>query len=368
MKKTISIMKNIFNRSNHPRGATSLLIVVALSMTLIVIVVGLTAVSIRESRQSLNTDLSNRARAAGESTARDAAQLLNQYPDLYVPNCDGSGITGYKVTVAPGSAEANNLTKPVLSSASDNSTSIVCRTITSVATTQNQTVNKDESTQFFTYLPTGAPVTYFRLLWGNGSTENQTITGTTFPSTWPGNVPSALELTFVYWPKSSPSIAADGLPVKTVVILPRTSNADPSAVNTYDPAVGCSGYNGSATYSSVRYSCEMKVSLEGMLLNSLNPANYNIVLKVKSRYKGTPLQAQFYKSGSYADSDLVPTKSSIATIDITAKVGDLYRRITAQKPVGGNSIVEDVLYSNESVCKNMTVYDDFSRASANNCL
>ncbi len=365
MKKTISAMKKIFNRPNHPQGATSLLIVVALSMTLIVIIVGLTAVSIRESRQSLNTDLSNRARVAAESTARDAAQLLNQYPDLYVPNCDGSGITGYKVPLQP--QDIQNLTKPVLSSASDNSTSIVCRTITSVATTQNQTINKDESTQFFTYLPTGTGVTHFRLLWGDGNTENQTITGSTFPSVWPNNVPAALELSFVWWPKTSPSISADGLPVKTTVILPRTSNADPSAINTYDPMVDCRGYNGFAAYTGFRYSCEMKVSIEGMLLNSLDPANYNIVLKVKSRYKSTPLQAQFYKSDGYADSDLVPIKSSIATIDITAKVGDLYRRITAQKPVGGNSIVEDVLYSNESVCKNMTVYDDFSRASANNC-
>ncbi len=358
-------MKNFSTKTTHPRGATSLLIVVALSMTLIVIVVGLTAVSIRESRQSLNNDLSNRARAAAESTARDAAQLLNQYPDLYVPNCDGSGITGYKASVAAGSADANNLTKPVLSTATDNSTNIVCRTITSVATTQNQTVNKDESTQFFTYIPTGTPVTNFRLLWGDGSSDIQTMTGTTFPQNWPANTPAALELTFVYWPKNSPTVSADGLPVKTVVILPKTSNSDPSPNNT-SPTVGCSGYNGEATYTSVRYSCEMKVNLSTIALKGLNPSNYNIVLKVKSRYKGSPIQAQFY-NGSYSDGSLVPIKSSIATIDITAKVGDLYRRITAQKPVGGNSTIEDVLYSNESICKNLVVYDDYSVANANSC-
>ncbi len=361
-------MKKLPNRLRHPRGATSLLIVVALSMTLIVIVVGLTAVSIRESRQSLNTDLSNRARAAAESTARDAAQLLNQYPDLYVPTCDRKNISGYKTPVSEGSPDAKNLVTPSLTS--DNGTTIVCRTITSVATTQNQTINKDESTQFFTYLPSGAPVTNFRLLWGEYNNNEKTpFSGTTFPSSWPGNTPAPLELTFVYWPKTNASIAADGLPVKTVVILPKSSNADPSSVNTYDPEVNCpsSGISGTETYSGYKYSCEMKVSIEGMLLNGLNPANYNIVLKVKSRYKASPIQAQFYKTNSFYDNDLVPIKSSIATIDITAKVGGLYRRITAQQPVGGNSVVEDVLYSKESICKNMVVYDGFRLATANNC-
>ncbi len=365
-------MKNITSpRSKFPSGATSLLIVVGLSLVLIVIITGLTTLSIRQSQQAVNTDLSNRARIAAEATARDAAQLLNQYPDLQVPNCDGSGIIGYKTAVLPGDANANNLTKPVISEAADNTTSVVCRTITSIAPVQNQTILKDQSTQFFTYLPTGAGVSNYRLLWGNGGTENQVFGGAdTFPATWGTNTPAVIELTFVWWPKVAGPIGStnfnsqDGLPVKTVVILPRNNNPDPSPINTYDPTVNCGGFAGAGTYSGFQYGCEMKVDIGSML--SIDPNSNNIVMKVKSRYKDSSIQAQFYSDNSFVDSKLVPVKSSNATIDVTAKVGDLYRRITAQKPVGGNSVIEDVLYSSETLCKTLTVYDDFSKAG-NNC-
>jgi len=360
-----TLRSNHLNKSRYPRGATSLLIVVGLSLVLITIITGLTSLSIQQSRQALNTDLSNRARIAAEATARDAAQLLNQYPDLQVPNCDGSGITGYKTPVTT-TDDANNLTKPVLSKDSDNTTSVVCRTITSIAPVQNQTILKDESTQFFTYLPTGTGVSNFRLLWGNGGTENQIFGGVdTFPTALGASTPAALELTFVWWPKTgSAPVDSDGLPVKAVVILPRNNNPDPSPINTYHPLVSCGGFAGVGTYSGFQYGCEMKVDIGSML--SINPNTHNIVMKVKSRYKDSSIQVEFFSDNSFQAPKLVPVKSSIATIDITAKVGDLYRRITAQKPVGGNSVVEDVLYSNKTICKTLTVYEDFSKVG-NNC-
>ncbi|MBA3679131.1 hypothetical protein H0W80_02985 [Candidatus Saccharibacteria bacterium] len=353
-------MKNSnLRQQKYPRGATSLLIVTGLSLVLIVIIVGLTAASVQQSRQALNTDLSNRARVAAEATAHDAAQLLNQYPDLQVPKCDGSEITGYKDSLTP--TDRSNLVKPVLSTNADNKTEIVCRTITSLATTFNQTVDKDTSTQFF--LPSKTTIIKsFKLLWGDKSSEsNQLPGGSVFPtvSAWPGDVPAALELTFVYWPKAGYTSTQDGLPVKTVLILPRTSTPDPSP-EPLTTNVVCAGYTGEGASSIGTYTCKMEADFSSIPNITTAP---NIVMKVKSRYKNAPIQIQFYDTSG----KLVEVKSSTATIDITAKVGDLYRRITAQKSVGGNSVLEDVLYSKESICKTLTVYDDFSKASNGNC-
>lgn len=353
--------KTMPNRA-YPKGATSLLIVVGLAMLLMVIVAGLTVLSVRESRQALNTDLSNRALAAATATARDSAQLLNTDPNLQVPDCSGAN------TVIKSSAitlSITDLEKPVLSNQSDNKTTIVCRTITSVATTFTQELGKDQSTQFITYAPNNTPIRSMKLYWGDGATDINSFIGTPFPSVWPSQTPAAMEVTLVYWrktggqPGSINTPTPDGLPVRTVVLLPRANSTDPSPINTTVSEVDCGG--GKNGQNNRIYSCSSRLDLSSIIANA---TDYNIVVKLKPRYATiTPIQVQFYTEAS---NEPVAVQSSIATIDITAKVGDLYRRIQAQKPVGSNSFIDDVLYSNAKICKNLSVLADFSLSGGGN--
>jgi hypothetical protein len=365
-----------FATHKYPRGATSLLVVVGLAMLLLVIVTGLTVLSVRESRQALNTDLSNRALAAATATAQDAAQLLNANPNLQVPSCDPTStapqdkITGLDNN--PNHLTATDIETPTLSNAADNQTSIQCRTITSVASTFTQQINKDKSTEFFTYLPNNTPVSKLKLLWGDGTTDVSSFATSPFPTVWPRLTPAAMEITLVFWPKVAGqpgTIAAppaDGLPVRTVVLLPtqtQTSTTDPSPNSSTVSGVSCGG--GKTGVLGNAYSCSSDISLGSILGNGANAANYNIVVKLKSRYvDNTPVQVQFFNTASANPVDI---QSSIATIDITAKVGDLYRRIQAQKPVGSNSFIDDVLYSKAKICKNLVVKQDYGLVSDNIC-
>lgn len=356
--------------SNHyPRGATSLLVVVGLALLLLVIVTGLTVLSIRESRQALNTDLSNRALAAATASARDAAQLLNADPNLQVPDCSGSDTTIIKSPAI--TLTAQDLEKPVLSNASDNQTTIQCRTITSVASTFTQEIEKDKSTQFFTYLPGNVGISKMNLLWGDGTAYINSFTGTVFPSGWPRGVPAAMEVSLIYWPKVAgqptgtvASLPPDGLPVRTVVLLPRSTNSDPGAFGGQTVSnINCGG--GKNGINNQIYSCSSSVSLSSILGPRINSTDYNIVVKLKPRYLSTtPIQVQFF-SDTVTPNEPIKIQSTIATIDITAKVGDLYRRIQAQKPVASNSFIDDVLYSQAKICKNLSVHQDLSLVSDN---
>ena len=356
----------------YPKGATSLLVVVALAMLLLVLVAGLTVLSIRESRQALNADLSNRALVAATATARDAAQLLNANPNLQVPSCDPTSsnptdqVTGFVNN--PNRLTPTDLEKPVLSTATDNQTSIQCRTITSIAPTFTQEINKDQSTQFFTYLPSNIPIQKMKLLWGNGTTDINSFRGSALPSIWPVLTPAAMEVTIVYWPKIAGQPAGtisaqptDGIPVRTVLLLPNSNGTDPSPGNITISAVSCGG--GKNGINQV-YSCSSDIDLGSIIGGrGTDAGNYNIVVKLKPRYAAiTPIQVQFFADpvSNISSNSPVAIQSSIATIDITAKVGNLYRRIQAQKPVGSNSFIDDVLYSSANICKTLTVHQDFS--------
>lgn len=352
-----------------PAGATSLLVVVGLAMLLLVIVSGLTVLSIRESRQALNTDLSNRALAAASASAQDAAQLLNTSPTLQVNGCTGQNSEILNNTTG---LTAKDLQTPTLSNSADNQTTIQCRTITSVAPTFTQELIKDKSSTFFTYLPSNAPISTMNLLWGDGASEINSFAATVFPSGWPSATPAAMELTLIYWPKVSgqpvgniTSTPADGLPVRTVILLPKSTSSDPSpnGANTISN-VNCDGNKQGVLRT---YTCSSQIDLLSIIGARGGGGNYNIVVKLKPRYVDSPIQVQFFSDPSTGSGNPVAIQSSIATIDVTAKVGDLYRRIQAQKPVGSNSFIDDVLYSNAKICKNLTVRQDYSIASENNC-
>lgn len=328
-------MKIIKPITKYPAGATSLLVVTAISLVFIAIITGLTALSVREARQALDTDLSNRALAAAESSARDAAVWISQNPGAEYTDCNNT---------SPYPAE---LGKYTIDNSADNQTSIVCRTVTINTTQVNQLIKKDDASQIYTYLPSvpGPGVNTMKLEWG---TLNQVALPSSYEdyTNLPTGSPAAIEVTVVHWPQTGTTPIADGedpsnaVSINTTLLMPTNSN--------------CS--------AGGDYLCSVNFNLDTLVPGAVNK---NIIVQLKARYNDAKVNAQFYRGS--VNTTPVTVQQSRAIIDVTAKVGNLYRRIQAEKPLGNNSFITDVLNSNASICKNLTVNADFSLNQDNDC-
>jgi len=345
--------------NNFPIGATSLLVVTGLALVFIVIITGLTTLSIRQSQQALNTDLSSRALAAAESAAQDAAQRLNINPNEEYPSC--TDIT--RSTFVGDTTSFNNAVKPILSTSADNTTSVVCRTVSISSTQPSGQIKKDDSVQIFTYLPSGTSINQMELEWGK---ENAVVQDSVamYPElvNWPAGAPAVIELSVVSWPKTG-LVSSDNLSIDTRMVVPTSipNDSSPKLLSgTFISPKTCT-----STLPVSGYNCKTTIDLDKMVPGTTGAVNRNIVVRLRARYKDADYQAKFFNKPSL--SSPVAVKSSRALIDVTAKVGDLYRRIQAEKPLANNSFINDVLYSGASICKTLTVKPDYSLIDPNNC-
>jgi Tfp pilus assembly protein PilX len=377
MKNPSHNSKNTPQAQAKPQGATSLLLVIGMALVFIVMITGLTSLSIRQSRQASNTDLSNRALATAEASARDAALWIQANPGKQYPECSSTDAT-------TGITDVDSLKAYVPTAESNNTTEIVCRTVTVSSKTPSGQIKKDESVQLFTYEPTGAGIDTMSFQWG----KNSAVLAAGFP-VWPTltdyntiypNAPAVVELSLYYWQKNvniSPvdvTGATNPIKVKTVLLLASpsdTGDGSPGGVIIANGNTGrLSGSTCTDAYSS-GYNCKVGINLTSIL--GVNAAGYNIVAKLKPRYKDTDYQASFctnptgLTSTDVCSGNAVAVRSSRALIDVTAKVGSLYRRITAETEIGGSSFFDDVLYSNSPIEKTETFCGNFTKKDDPNC-
>lgn len=371
MKNPSRNSKNTSQAHAKPRGATSLLLVIGMALVFIVMVTGLTSLSIRQSRQASNTDLSNRALATAEASARDAALWIQANPGKQYPECSsGDADTAIKSLIAYTPTDSTN-----------NTTEIVCRTVTVSSTTPSGQIKKDESVQLFTYEPTPATaIDTMSFQWG----KNSAVLADGFPA-WPTlssyntdypNAPAVVELSLYYWQKNVNISPIDGIKVKTVLLLASpstTGDGSPGGVIIANDNTGrLSGSTCTSALNSAGYNCKVGINLTSIL--GVNATGYNIVAKLKPRYKDTDYQASFCAkgtttptSGDACNTGAVAVRSSRALIDVTAKVGSLYRRIKAETEIGGSSFFDDVLYSNSPIEKTETFCGNFTKKDDPDC-
>jgi hypothetical protein len=376
MKNSSHKPKNTSQAQAKPQGATSLLLVIGMALVFIVMITGLTSLSIRQSRQASNTDLSNRALATAEASARDAALWIQANPGKQYPKCDGTeasaGLTG-----------VSSLTAYVPTAESNNTTEIVCRTVTVSSKTPNGQIKKDESVQFFTYEQTPTPIVGIDTMsfqWG----KNSAVLPSAFEP-WPtldkytldySNAPAVVELSLYYWPKNTTAISPiDGIKVKTVLLYSTDATTNGFVKIANDNIGRLDGSTCIAAYST-GYNCKVGIDLSAILgagSTAVDAKLYNIVAKLKPRYKDTDYQASFCPSAPSQNStnacsgNAVEVRSSRALIDVTAKVGSLYRRITAETEIGGSSFFDDVLYSNSPIEKTETFCGNFAKKDDPSC-
>jgi hypothetical protein len=95
------------------------------------------------------------------------------------------------------------------------------------------------------------------------------------------------------------------------------------------------------------------------VIDTIDSAFNDYLFRVRSRYDATSYKFTF-KSGPTGAGAEVAVPDGTATIDVTAKAGQTYRRVVSKLPLGGGASagLNYVIYANGDVCKNFSVVDN----------
>ncbi|HSH31747.1 MAG TPA: hypothetical protein VK963_03735 [Candidatus Saccharimonadales bacterium] len=331
MRRTIfSFQFSIFNRvllrlsahgAGSERGLVSLLTTVIISILLLIIVTGMVGLMIGEQRQAIDADQSTRAYYAAEAGVEDALlkikrDLNNGGPITFPAGCQNSGV--------------------------DLGSANLVYTCQRVTTTTNNLSGRRGIEEPIQLDLAGAPnFNRIQLDWNladQDSTNFATPGG--FPQGRPWPHPAVMELTVVSYPNGNFSAAA--IELDTLVIKPTTGAAatknyrSPGALVT----TGCS----TAVTPADPYNC--RISIVGF------DSSRQYVLRLRPRYNGASYRLRVLQGGS-----LVTVPDQSATIDVTARAGDVFRRVVTKVPIrsGVAGGLDYVLFSDTDICKDFSV-------------
>ncbi len=331
------------------RGGASLLVTVVFAVLLLGIVGGLTSLSVRELRQASNTEQSNRALVAAESQV-----------DVLANSVTANG-------VVPADNASSQCNAAQQKDVGDN-LQITCATVEIGASEEIEgTLERDRSFRIDlskAYKKTDTnkqpvPIAFGSIEWGNSSYSNEllpTPTASSFDDYPPLKEPNsnwkyqaAPELTYVWWNPAGvvPINAADGsfgLPIKKTMILP--------GINGTGEQIGSICSNAATEYTCKTTSSN---SNPGYNIGATTGGAQGFVLKLTARYNGMNFRMKFYDAGG----NLLTVPLPYATIDVTARANNLYRRVVAQKTLNPSSAFSfldgNVLFTPMNICKDLRV-------------
>ena len=363
------LMQKGFSRKRP--GVTSLLLVLAIGLTLTVMIAGISALSIREQQQASNTELSNKALQAAESGVKLALQKLNDDPSFSTPanTCKKLEDLGISNSTNVGS-----------------NSEITCIEVKNVFTGSYEgKIERDKATQVFIggqACPTGQNpdgsciggvviankgANNFQFRW-HSKTLDQTLADYTNTAIYPVvegyKSAASIEMTFIYWPRA---VGFTQVKSATVFFVPGQTDSGYSAAAGRTPLVTDCAANST---KNGNYRCgiggNLGINLKDTLGLPLAGENYNFAIRIKPYYADTHFEATALIDSS---TNTVPIQSSKAQIDVTAKTNNLYRRVKAEKviiPSAVENIFESTIYSastgtlgsNAGICKTIVVLKD----------
>lgn len=354
-------------------GATSLIIVLIVGMILMVMVGGIAALTLREQRQATNVDQSNRALQTAEAGVKFAVQRVIADPAFIEENIDECGED--KIAANPKAAEFLNIFP------AQTGQQITCVFVGNKLKSLEGSLQKDQATQVLVETPASAlgPY-YFQLRWHSDTLDSQLANYSKdvfYPDDSNYNAAAAPEVTFVRWPKNSFSSSQEGLPIETVFFMP--GQADKSGNNVMS---GCNKGAASdaekANYGEYRCVTNPSSNVgfninQAIRLTSGTSSSFNFAIRIKPRYADTHYQLRIFDESGQE----LTMQSSNVMIDITARSGDLYRRIRAEKPITPTALenlFDSVLFgygegsdsASRDICKGLVVRSDFTLAPAQN--
>ncbi len=98
------------------------------------------------------------------------------------------------------------------------------------------------------------------------------------------------------------------------------------------------------------------------VMTGFNPSD-NYIFRLRSRYAASAYRLTF-KTGQNGNGTVVAVPDGTATIDVTAKAGQTYRRVVTKLPLssGASGRLNYVIYADGDVCKNFDVIDEVAQA------
>ncbi len=289
--------------------------------------------SVGEQRQAENGDQSIKAYFAAESGAEDAMLKVKTNILRGIPALAGTH---------------QNCTAPVQVDASNPEVYYTCQTV-------NTSVNKMEGSLAVEQAGQIGPVTgasNIVLNWHQFGTDPGVVSGSyTAPSNFPNRAgwsyPAAMELTVLSYDGTGtglinpacPSGCANGIKVLSTLISP--AGGGTGSITSPTNSGLCSSGN---VITTGGYNCT--INLSGF--NS----SLTYFLRLRARYAGGHYQVKFFNGASS-----VSEPSQNAIIDVTARAGNVYRRVEVQIPIttGPVSGLDYVLFSDTDICKSFNV-------------
>lgn len=331
----MSIMTSIgtANRRDGEGGMVSMITTIIVGILLVIIVTSMTSLMIGELRQSADADQSIRAYYAAEAGVEDAI--------LKIKKALPGRVAGHGPACQP--------------AVSIGQVTYTCQRIMYDTNILTGTLAKEQPLQID--LSTASPpnVRRIEVSW---NTDNDApvpfpaIGAGEFPpgGSW-GARPAVMELSLASYP-DNPSFSLSQINFQTTILKPQNSAGGASVSNIADAGpidVDCA--------ASRPYRCMA-------IIQGLDPTR-NYVMRLKPRYAATHYQVQAFNCSLPASCPASDVPDQFATIDVTARAGDVYRRVVVKMPVvAGVHNVDYVLWSDTDICKNFKVRESLNQAQA----
>jgi hypothetical protein len=312
----------------NQRGVVSLMITIIIGLLLITITVSMVILSIGEQRQAQNTDQSTKAFYAAQGgeefmlyglVNRIAAKNYSDY------NADCSDATLQPAYLDPPGTPPGT------------GASITCQRILFTDNNVTGSLAKDVSDEVSA--GSGAIYDSANVYWG--SAADGAIAGACSLS--PARTGAApLEVVIVKYTSASNAPGAVGS--RNVVLCPVSGGAAP-VIDLGDNTKGQVSVPCTFGPGNAGYACKFSFTHTAADINSY-------ILRMRPRFIGTNYRVDFTKLGA-----AVNVPSGYATVDVTAKTGDVYRRIAHRIKLqnGLAAGLDYVLYSDDNICKNFSV-------------
>ncbi len=161
-----------------------------------------------------------------------------------------------------------------------------------------------------------------------------------------------VELSIVEYPRGNFSSSSANLKLGNVLFLPGGAGAALPVI--YNAGLAGIGVQfGSCAVGNPVYRCSAVVS------NLANTNTDNYIFRIRSRYNPTAYRLTFY-TGPNANGNIVSVPDGTATIDVTARAGQTYRRVISKLPLNNGAAegLNYVMFSDTDICKNFIVFSE----------
>ncbi|MFO0970935.1 MAG: hypothetical protein U0520_01140 [Candidatus Saccharimonadales bacterium] len=342
------------------RGAVSLISVVIFIIIITIVILAYLASALSQQRSAVNYDMSTRAYYSAESGIQDALRAFKADPGLNRPDCkpflggDSQGRLGDTSLKPSGQPYDYGLSYTC---------QIIDRTPKNISGTTSPFPN--QSTAMFRLNPVSLPSSgnyVLRIRWSLKPTNTTPVSNLpaarensqqTLPqiTDWKnanGEFNSMLRVSLINHPKTA--ISRDAIGQSVAFLNPAKQNSSlaftKGSANSGDTLI-----SNADCQSTSGYFCEKTINLNGYDFGS-----DILYLRVGSIYRSTDFEVTLSRGG--IDVELADTQ---ATIDVTGRAKDVYRRVRQAFPIAGgyfNDTTPDAaVISAEGICKLFSVTD-----------